>query len=66
MSKYKSDAERIGNNENYESYQCEEAYGCVDRAIKEAENEYKDTSILLDARRGLAILREKHFGENFL
>ena len=34
----------------------------IDNAISEAEEEYKATSILLDAKETLASLRRKHFG----
>lgn len=34
----------------------------TDHAIREAESEYADTGVLLDARETLKSLRRKHFG----
>lgn len=35
----------------------------IDRAISEAEKEYEENGIMMDARQALSELRRKHFGK---
>ena len=60
MAKYKSNVDCIENNEIQKFYLHEESV-YIDRAIEEAEKEYKDMPISFDARKVFMALRKKHF-----
>lgn len=45
-----------------ETYEAMQSNRVIDAAIEEAENEYQNNGVLLDARETMGKLRAKHFG----